>query len=93
MIGFIPERVIGFTGMRTLIRQLKQEAMGYKTYLTRIVALAKQVQQPEDERYPFTINGPARRALYDNLKDVPGLDDLILKDTSVPTIIRIKSIG
>ena len=68
-----------------LIRQRKQEAMDYKTYLARIAALAKQVQQPEDERYPFTINGPARRALYDNLKDVPGLDDLILKDKVADT--------
>ena len=68
-----------------LIRQRKQEAMDYKTYLARIVALAKQVQRPEDERYPFTINGPARRALYDNLKDVPGLDDLILKDKVADT--------
>ena len=68
-----------------LIRQRKQEAMDYKTYLARIVALAKQVRQPEDERYPFTINGPARRALYDNLKDVPGLDDLILKDKVADT--------
>ena len=68
-----------------LIRQRKQEAVDYKTYLARIVALGKQVQRPEDERYPFTINGPARRALYDNLKDVPGLEDLIRKDKVADT--------
>ena len=33
--------------------------MDYKAYLARIVALAKQVQRPEDEQYPFTISGPA----------------------------------
>ena len=68
-----------------LIRRRKQEAMDYRTYLAGIVALAKQVKQPEDERYPFTINGSARRALYDNLKDVQGLEDLMLKDKVADT--------
>ena len=68
-----------------LIRQRKQEAMDYKSYLAGIVALAKKVKQPEDERYPFTINGSARRALYDNLKDVAGLEDLMLKDRVADT--------
>ena len=68
-----------------LIRQRKQEAMDYKSYLAGIVALAKKVKQPGDERYPFTINGSARRALYDNLKDVAGLEDLMLKDKVADT--------
>ena len=68
-----------------LIRQRKQEAMDYRAYLARIVALAKQVQQPGDERYPITVNSPARRALYDNLKDVTGLEGLMLKDKVADT--------
>ena len=68
-----------------LIRQRRQEAMDYRAYLARIVALAKQVQQPGDERYPIAVNSPTRRALYDNLKDVTGLEDLMLKDKVADT--------
>ena len=60
-----------------LISQRKQEAIDYKAYLEKIVALTKQVSRPESERYPPAINSPARRALYDNLKDVPGLEALM----------------
>ena len=60
-----------------LITQRKQEAIGYKAYLEKIVALTKRVSRPDSERYPPAINSPARRALYDNLKDVPGLEALI----------------
>ena len=35
------------------------------------------MSRPASERYPPAINSPARRALYDNLKDVPGLDALM----------------
>ena len=68
-----------------LIRQRRQGAMDYKAYLARIVALAKQVRQPEPGRYPLAVNNPARRALYDNLKDVPGLEDLIGKNQVADT--------
>ena len=61
-----------------LINQRKQEAIDYKAYLERVVALTKRVTRPESERYPPAINSPARRALYDNLKDVPGLEALML---------------
>ena len=61
-----------------LINQRKQEAIDYKVYLEKIVALTKRVSRPDSERYPPAINSPARRALYDNLKDVPGLDALML---------------
>ncbi len=44
--------------------------MDYKTYLAKIVALTKRVSKPETQSsYPASINSPARRALYDNLKD------------------------
>ncbi|MDO8475263.1 MAG: type I restriction endonuclease subunit R [Candidatus Rokubacteria bacterium] len=53
-----------------LIAQRKQEAMDYKAYLARIVALTKQVSQPETQSsYPSSINSAALRALYDNLED------------------------
>ena len=60
-----------------LINQRKQEAIDYKAYLEKVVALTKRVSQPESERYPLAINSPVRRALYDNLKHVPGLEDLM----------------
>ena len=61
-----------------LINQRKQEAIDYKAYLEKIVALTKRMSQPDSERYPPAINSPARRALYDNLKDVSGLEALML---------------
>ncbi len=52
-----------------LIRQRKQEAMDYKTYLARIVALTGQVGRPETRAfYPVSIHNAALRALYDNLE-------------------------
>ena len=55
-----------------LILQRKQEALDYKAYLTRIVALSKQVSQSESQSsYPAKINTPALRALYDNLEGTP----------------------
>jgi type I restriction enzyme R subunit len=53
-----------------LIAQRKREAIDYKAYLARIVALTKQVSQPETQSsYPSSINSGALRALYDNLED------------------------
>ena len=60
-----------------LINQRKQEAIDYKVYLEKIVALTKRVSCPGSERYPPAINSPARRALYDNLKDISGLEALM----------------
>ena len=60
-----------------LINQRKQEAIDYKVYLEKIVALTKRVSRPDSERYPLAINSPVRRALYDNLKHVSGLEDLM----------------
>ena len=56
-----------------LIRKRKQEALDYKEYLAKIVELARQLEQPPDAEYPTAVNGPALRALYDNLKAVPEL--------------------
>jgi type I restriction enzyme R subunit len=52
-----------------LILQRKQEALDYKAYLAQIVALARQVGQPEVETvYPSSLNSHALRALFDNLE-------------------------
>lgn len=59
-----------------LIEQRRRDALNYKSYLARIVELTKQVSEPEAQAYPGAINGPARRALYDNLKGVHGLEEL-----------------
>ena len=68
-----------------LICQRKQAAIDYKAYLTRIVALAKQVSQPEHGAYPIALRTRAHRALYDNLKDVEGLDQLVRRERVADT--------
>ena len=56
--------------LNALIAQRKQEAMDYKAYLAKIVALTKQVSHPETQSsHPSSINSAALRALYDNLED------------------------
>ena len=60
-----------------LIRQRKQEAVDYKEYLAQIIALTKRIAHPEDGRYPLSINSPARRALYDCLREVFQLEKLL----------------
>jgi type I restriction enzyme R subunit len=57
-----------------LIAQRRQGALDYKAYLQQIVDLTKRVSKPQSKDYPLAINSPARRALYDNLKDVAGLE-------------------
>ena len=57
-----------------LILRRKQEALDYKEYLAEIVELAKQVSRQESGQYPLTIHTRALRALYDNLKDIQGLE-------------------
>ncbi|MCA8920079.1 MAG: type I restriction endonuclease subunit R, partial [Planctomycetes bacterium] len=52
-----------------LILQRKHQALEYKAYLARIVALAKQAANPGSvARYPSAINSPPLRALFDNLE-------------------------
>ena len=60
-----------------LIRQRKQEAIAYKEYLAKIVALAKRANQPSTDEYPVAINSPARRALYDNLNHIQLPEDWV----------------
>jgi type I restriction enzyme R subunit len=56
-----------------LIKQRRTEALGYQEYLRKIVELTKKVSNPEvGSAYPKTVNTPAKRALYDNLRVCPG---------------------
>jgi len=66
-----------------LILQRRQEALDYKAYLARIVELTRKLKRPETGAYPLPINTPARRALFDNLKDVPGLEAMMLQSGRV----------
>ena len=52
-----------------LILRRKQEAMGYKKYLARLIELAKKVSNPETHAsYPPSITSAALRSLFDNLE-------------------------
>ena len=52
-----------------LILQRKQEAIDYKDYLSRIVALTEEVSNPQTQSsYPSSIDSAALRALFDNLQ-------------------------
>ena len=51
-----------------LIQQRKEEAVDYKTYLDRLVALAGRVNDPSKSGgYPTSKDTPAKRALYEQL--------------------------
>ncbi|WNK19469.1 type I restriction endonuclease subunit R [Halomonas piscis] len=51
-----------------LIEQRRKEALEYKEYLQRIVALTRKVAGSEQKSpYPQDVDTPARQALYDNL--------------------------
>ena len=52
-----------------LILQRKQEAIDYKDYLSRIVALTERISNPQTQSsYPTSIDSSALRALFDNLQ-------------------------
>jgi len=54
-----------------LILQRKREAMDYKAYLAKLVALTKAAAKPEvHSSYPGQINTAPLRALYDNLREL-----------------------
>ena len=60
-----------------LIAQRKQESIDYRVYLEKVVELTNQISNPgATSSYPSAINNAGRRALYDNLNDVSGLDEL-----------------
>ena len=51
-----------------LIKERKLQALDYKKYLEKIVALTKRITKPESSSsYPKTLNSKAKRALFDNL--------------------------
>lgn len=51
-----------------LIRQRREEALDYRTYLDDLIELAGKVQKPSGAgEYPGSVDTPAKRALYDNL--------------------------
>jgi len=51
-----------------LIRERKQQALDYRAYLARVVALTKQVKRPESSSaYPQEVDNAPLRALYDNI--------------------------
>ena len=53
-----------------LIHERKQQATDYKTYLEKVVELAKQASDPETgSSYPPSIDSAALRALFDNLEE------------------------
>ena len=52
-----------------LIQQRKQEAIDYRTYLSKIVELTKRIDTYETRAtYPPEINSGAKQALFDNIK-------------------------
>ena len=58
-----------------LITQRKQEAINYKAYLKKVVELTQDINKYEaGSSYPSAVNSLARRTLYDNLKDISGLE-------------------
>ena len=51
-----------------LVKRRKQEDIAYKEYLAQMVALTKQVRNPEQSAYyPATVDTKGKQALYDNL--------------------------
>ncbi|MDD5593158.1 MAG: type I restriction endonuclease subunit R [Candidatus Margulisbacteria bacterium] len=51
-----------------LVKERKRADIAYKEYIAQIVALTKQVKNPEQSRlYPTAINTRAKQAFYDNL--------------------------
>jgi type I restriction enzyme R subunit len=58
----------------SLIQERREKALDYEDYLKQLVSLSRKVKNPGNATaYPQSINSPARRALYDNLKDRPEL--------------------
>src|SRR5206468_9975348 len=84
-----------------------REAMDYKAYLTKVVALTKAAAKPEvHSSYPAAINTAPLRALYDNLHELseeelqttigagPGIDPAIDRAVRVDEAIRdVKKAG
>ena len=71
--------------LEELIEQRRRQALEYAEYLRRIAELARQVQQPQADRYPSELNTPALRALYDNLEGLPFRSDMAAEGSGQPT--------
>ncbi|RME81583.1 MAG: HsdR family type I site-specific deoxyribonuclease [Caldilineae bacterium] len=64
-----------------LIEERKQQALEYEEYLKKIQELARKVRNPaSSSHYPPSIDTPARRALYDNLRDRPELEAIEVEE-------------
>lgn len=60
-----------------LIGERKRQALDYKTYLEKIVELARNVRDPDQGQYPQTINSPALQAIFDLLQGHPVLEAVL----------------
>ncbi len=70
-----------------LIVQRRQEKIDYRNYLNEIVELAQKVQQQEMDEYPSSLRNITSKVLYDNLRDISGLNKLVkLADEGVNNI-------
>ncbi|MCY4181292.1 MAG: HsdR family type I site-specific deoxyribonuclease [Gammaproteobacteria bacterium] len=67
------------TLLEELIAERKRQALDYQAYLAKIVELARKIARPDRARYPQAINSGARQAIFDLLRDWPGLDALLAK--------------
>ena len=76
-----------------LILQRKQEAIDYKDYLSRIVALTERISNPQTQSsYPTSIDSSALRALFDNLQvrgPMPSYDAEPLVETKAAKALAI----
>ena len=76
-----------------LILQRKQEAIDYKDYLSRIVALTERISNPQTQSsYPTSIDSAALRALFDNLQvrdPMPSYDAEPLVETKAAKALAI----
>ena len=68
-----------------LIAERKRQALDYKEYLEKVVQLAKRAHNPDTARYPSAIDSAVLRALFDNLRDWPGLASLLAESQVAET--------
>jgi len=59
--------------LSTIIKERKDNAIGYEEYLKKIAELAKRVQKGTGESTPEVLNTPAKKVLYNNLGKNEGL--------------------
>jgi type I restriction enzyme R subunit len=70
-----------------LIAERKRQAVDYKAYLARLVALTKQVSNPATQTtYPLAVNTAPLRALFDNLQGVADLEGMLSRRGAVAEV-------